>query len=123
MRRVRLSGFCSFVVLILPIMLRPGPGFAQTGDSWSRWHSTDGEGKIQYRWQTYGGGATVQKCSYQLRNLDSSDGATYDSKVYYTSSRGKDESESGPYLNRTYHDNSGNIEGCTNVSSVMTRRR
>ena len=93
-------------------------------DTYGSWHSTDGDGKIQYRWYTYGGdGTVVPKCSYQLRNLDSSDTKRYDSTVYYTNTRGSSSTEDGPYLDKTYHENSGNLMNCTNISSVSTRAR
>jgi len=65
----------------------------------------------------------VQKCSYQLRNLDSSDGKRYESTIYYTDTRGDSATQEGPFLDKSYRENSGNIVGCTSISSISTRAR
>jgi len=120
--RVRL-----FAVLLLPLLglttFVPSTAVhASGGDTYSAWRNTDGDGKIQYRWSTYGGGTVVQKCDYQLRNLDSSDTNRYDSTIYYTSTRGDSGTKDGPFLDKTYHENSGQIVGCTSLSSVATQK-
>ena len=118
-----------FAILLMPLLafstlLPAKAAHAAGGDTYGAWHNTDGDGRIQYRWYTYGGdGTVVPKCSYQLRNLDSSDTKRYDSTVYYTNTRGSSSTEDGPYLDKTYRENSGNLMNCTNISSISTRLR
>ncbi len=124
--RLRLYVFAILLspLLALSTLVPAKAAHAAGGDTYGAWHNTDGDGNIQYRWYTYGGdGTVVPKCSYQLRNLDSSDTNRYDSTVYYTDTFGESVSDDGPFLDKTYHENRGYIMNCTNISSVATRGR
>ncbi|MGD0913912.1 MAG: hypothetical protein ABR928_18600 [Terracidiphilus sp.] len=61
----------------------------------SGWRSTDGNRDIEYRWQSYGGGATVPKCEIQLRNNNSDDHKQYNLEIDYTDPQGEDQAYRG----------------------------
>jgi hypothetical protein len=122
--RLRIHVFAILLspLLALSTLLPSKAAHAAGGDTYGPWRAADGDGKIQYRWYTYGEGPVVPKCSYQLRNADSSDTNRYDASVDYTSVRGGNVTTSGPFLDKTYRENSGNIVGCTAITNIFMRR-
>lgn len=99
-----------------------GAGYADTG--YSGWNSTDGNRQIEYRWQSYGGGVTVPKCTIQLRNQDAGDKRTYDVVIDYVDARGGDSSFRANFF---YPGQAGfrevYIGGCTRVTGAAATAR
>lgn len=96
-------------------------GLYAHAQGYTSWQSTDGNQQIEYRWQTYGGGATVPKCNIQLRNLNGDDHKQYNLEIDYTDPQGKDETFHSyvQWVGDTTIENAG-IYACTQVSGAMT---